>query len=99
MFSHLKAFSRRDLRCFLLCAYIELSLPGFRRFLGFFFNTYDDCFQHVLIETGDICIPSLEDEDLTDILFELACYFQFCLIATTVPTAVSLLIADRHPEG
>lgn len=66
----------------------------------FFFNTYGDFFQYVLIETGDICIPSLgEDGDLTDIWFELACYFYFWLIVTTVPTAVSLLIADRHPEG
>lgn len=63
-----ESFSRRDLRCFLLCAYIELSLPGFRLFFFFFFNTYGDCFQCVLIETGDICIRSLgEDRDLTDI--------------------------------
>lgn len=60
-----ESFLRRDLRCFLLCAYIELSLPGFR-FL-FFLNTYADCFQCVLIETGDICIHSIGDDgDLTD---------------------------------
>lgn len=50
--------SRRDLRSFLLCAYIELSLTGFRLFF-FFFTTYGDFFQCVLIETGDIYIPSL----------------------------------------
>lgn len=63
-------------------------------------KTYGDCFQCVLIETGDICIPSIgEDRDLTDIWFELACYFWFWLTANTVPTAVSLLTEDRHPEG
>lgn len=76
MFSHLKAFQEEigDVSFYahtlnFLCLASDLDFWGF-------FSTYGDCFQCVLIETGDICIPSLgEDGDLTDTWFELACYF------------------------
>lgn len=68
MFSHLKAFQGeiRDVSFYahtvnFLCLASDI-------FFFFFPNTYGDCFQCVLIETGDICIPSLgKDGDLTDI--------------------------------
>lgn len=71
MFSHLKAFQGEiwDVSFYahtlnFLCLALD------------FFNTYADCFQCVLIETGDICIHSIGDDgDLTDTWFELACYF------------------------